>query len=404
MARAVRALAGWAPVVGALSLAACGGDTPAGTAGDVTTTVDSSGPAVTVHNAGRAPSIGAEPVFTVGDDATLEGGAGVEFGRIRAVLLGPEGELYVGDGHSRLISVFDSTGALVRTLGRRGAGPGEIEGLQDLGWVGDTLVAMDSENGRLTRLTRRGEYAGQWPFMRASGPGVRLHNAGVDELYSFAIRVDRSESGGQPGSVWARWGPEGALDTVPRALAGVAPAEGSHELCRAADGLSVFTNPVGEILVVRPAPGGTQAVARSSSYHVAFVGPAGDTVRGLSRDARPPTLDDAAWDSVAAAYDEWKAQWRGGDCEGGIARPSHGRLLLGLHFDAAGRLIVEYEDEAGPALDFYDAEGRWTGRAAFPDRDRSVDPAFRDGRVAVVRRDSLDIQRVEVLRWAPGIS
>lgn len=387
----------------AVILTACGGgDTPV--TDGVRTTVDTTGGVTRVHNAGAAPVRSLAPVFAVGEVGSLEEGSVEEFGRVAAVLLGPLGELYVGDTHARRIAVFDSTGALLRVMGRRGAGPGEIEGLQDLGWLADTLVVMDGPNARLTRLSRNGEYGGQWPFMRVSGTGVRLYNAGVGELYSFALRFSR-EGGGGGGSepVWARFLPGGSSDTIPRVIPGqVARTEGAFELCRAANGLSVFSNPLGESVVVRPARDGAQALAWTSSYRVAFVDAAGDTLRALTRDVAPVPVSDAEWETVAADYADWRATWGGADCEGSIARPGTKRLLLALHYDARGRLIVEYEDRAGRALDFYDDAGRWMATAPFVERDESVDPAFRNGRVAVVRRDSLDVQRVEVFRIADG--
>lgn len=386
-----------------VTLGACAGDGDAGSAEGVRTTVDSTGPVLRVHNEGSAAALPLEPVYAVGEQGGLEGGSAEEFGRIQSVLLGPDGELYVGDGHSAQITVFDSTGELLRVMGRRGGGPGEIERLWDMAWIGDTLVVMDSENGRLTKLGREGEYAGEWPFMRASGSGVRLHNAGIDQLYSFAIRLSREAGaggGGSAESVWARFGRAGAIDTIPRPLPGRTAPEGSFEMCRGQGGLSVYQNPLGETTLVRPAPDGMQAVASTSRYRVALVGPDGDTVRTLSRDVAPPPLTDGEWRPVATAHAEWKEDWKGAECEGSVSRPAHGPLLLGLHYDEAGRLIVEYAGEGGPVLDLYDRDGRWTAQVPFIERNRSADPAFRDGRVAVVRLDSLDVPRVEVFRIA----
>lgn len=62
------------------------------------------------------------------------------------------------------------TGLTVRVLGRQGSGPGELEGLHRIAWVtNDTLVAMGPGNARLMLLTRQGEQAGQWPWLRLSG-------------------------------------------------------------------------------------------------------------------------------------------------------------------------------------------------------------------------------------------
>src|SRR4051794_18935210 len=57
--------------------------------------------------------------------------------------LGPDGRVYVLDRVDRAIRVFDPTGRLVGTIGRRGAGPGEFQSINSFGWVGDTLWVMD---------------------------------------------------------------------------------------------------------------------------------------------------------------------------------------------------------------------------------------------------------------------
>lgn len=380
--------------------AACGG--AAGGAEGVRTEVDTVAGTVMVHNTGAAPRLELAPLFAVGGRVVMGEASPEDFGRIRAVLLGPEGELYVADGQAATVTVFDSTGRHLRTIGRRGAGPGEIESLMDAAWVGDTLVVMDPENARLTRLTRTGEYLGTWPFMRASGTGVDLKNVGAGELYSFAVRMRADRGTGAMESAWARFSADGVQDTVPRTPPGQAlTVEGSSEICRG-DGISFYTNPLGEVAIVVPAAGGAQAVARTSAYRIAFAAPSGDTVRVLSRHAEPVPLADEDWAPVEENYTEWKEAWRGADCEGSISRPRHRRLVLGLHHDDGGRLVVEYEDPNGRAFDLYDHEGRWTARLPYEDRDMSVDPAFRDGRVALVRKDELDVQRVEVFRIAPG--
>ena len=50
----------------------------------------------------------------------------------RAITMGPEGNLWVADTGNHRIQVFDSGGAPVRTIGRRGIGPGELNGPEGL--------------------------------------------------------------------------------------------------------------------------------------------------------------------------------------------------------------------------------------------------------------------------------
>lgn len=77
----------------------------------------------------------------------------------------PDGTLYIGDQQNHRILVFDSAGTFVRSIGRQGSGPGE---LQDLVGVkldpAGNLWAVDNGNARLTAYTRAGEPVNTHPF------------------------------------------------------------------------------------------------------------------------------------------------------------------------------------------------------------------------------------------------
>jgi hypothetical protein len=63
----------------------------------------------------------------------LEIGRDVELGRVSWATRLDNGNFAVADAYARAFLVFDSLGKHVRTVGRRGAGPGEF---QDLAWIG----------------------------------------------------------------------------------------------------------------------------------------------------------------------------------------------------------------------------------------------------------------------------
>ena len=109
---------------------------------DVTFAIDSSGrfPVVTAH--GRAARWQATQLFTIG---AAEGGP-VEFGSVRSVLLDPAGVLIVVDDRNRTVNEFDSTGALVRQIGRDGAGPGEYRNPYSVAWLDGNLAARSGKH------------------------------------------------------------------------------------------------------------------------------------------------------------------------------------------------------------------------------------------------------------------
>lgn len=59
------------------------------------------------------------------------------------VEVGPNGEMLVGQPAIGTISVFDSVGQFLRSVGRRGPGPGEFGVLGRMGWLADSLWIVD---------------------------------------------------------------------------------------------------------------------------------------------------------------------------------------------------------------------------------------------------------------------
>ncbi|MES2307018.1 MAG: hypothetical protein V4558_16065 [Gemmatimonadota bacterium] len=101
-----------------------------------------------------APQWTTEPVFTtLGRNALL---AGVGYS-VRAVFA-PDSTLWVANASE--IVVLHRDGALARTVGRAGDGPGEFRGILSLGLGGDgTIYASELGSGRFTRLRTSGGVA-----------------------------------------------------------------------------------------------------------------------------------------------------------------------------------------------------------------------------------------------------
>jgi hypothetical protein len=74
-----------------------------------------------------------------------------EFGTVAALAVDSRGVLYVADGMNQRIEVVAADGRHLATVGRRGQGPGEFQGLRDLAvGRGDTLFAFDVQAQRVT--------------------------------------------------------------------------------------------------------------------------------------------------------------------------------------------------------------------------------------------------------------
>jgi hypothetical protein len=378
----------------AAAMAGCGaaGGTPDGTS----MSVDTLDGVVYIQQAGRAPVGSLVRTLALGEAGGVDEASPAEFGRVRTVMADEDGRLYVADAHALEIRVFEADGRFVGALGRKGGGPGEIEGLHGTAWLtADTMVVADYGNARLALMDREGHHLGQWPWVRITGPVRFFFPTGPGDMYAQSFR-SLGEAGGRQGPVepvWVRYGVDGPADTlsIPRLDA---PPPGTSATCRG-DGIGFFTNPHGDRLLAVPAPGGERVVAMTSTYRLSFLDASGDTVRVLTRDPDPVPLSDEEWRETEEQYAEFRRQWRGASCDGDVRRPRHLPALRDLSFDHDGRLLVEFTTSAGPALDVYDPDGRWLTTLPLPERDTGVPLFLRDDRLHLVTRDSLGVQRVE---------
>ena len=352
---------------------------------------------VYVLHTGSATRSHLEPLATVG----LIGFAGgepppEEFGRVESVIADSEGKMYVADGLALEIRVFGPNGQFIRQMGRKGQGPGEMEGVHGIAWLtGGTMVVMDFGNARLSLLASDGEIAGQWPWMRLTGSARFLFNGAPGEFYAHTFRP-RLPGDDRSRSAWVRYTVDGPQDTLDIPVHDA--RRGTSAVCRG-DGIGFMSNAFGDQLISRPAPNKERVLAWSSEYRLAFLDAQGDTVRVISRDVRPTPLTDTAWAPVSEEYSRFRTAWEGADCEGEILRPRARPVLEDVVFDHTGRMLVEYMTDSGPAFDLFGLDGTWQATVPSPpDRDKSVAPFVRGNRLYLVTKDSLDVQQVRAYR------
>lgn len=73
------------------------------------------------------------------------------------------GRVLIASGTGAQITVFDSAGAFLRTIGRKGQGPGEFMRADRIWTTGDTVVVIDAQEQRATALlTGDGSVVGTW--------------------------------------------------------------------------------------------------------------------------------------------------------------------------------------------------------------------------------------------------
>jgi hypothetical protein len=112
------------------------------------------------------PRVGSSPIFSIEGPGNGE----PPFYQIVSVVILPDGGFAVADQTQRIV-IVDSEGALVRSFGGSGEGPGEFV---RLAWIqrmhGDSLLTYDDALGRATVFTIDGAYARTIkPEMRPGG-------------------------------------------------------------------------------------------------------------------------------------------------------------------------------------------------------------------------------------------
>jgi DNA-binding beta-propeller fold protein YncE len=92
-----------------------------------------------------------------------------QFARIRALALGPDGNLYAADACNHRIQVFTTAGKLVRVWGKAGHEPGELSYPYDLAFSpgrDPQLYVIEYGNNRVQKFTLEGKSLSCW-----GGPG-----------------------------------------------------------------------------------------------------------------------------------------------------------------------------------------------------------------------------------------
>ena len=211
-----------------------------------------------------------------------------------------EGAVYVADPMERLVTVLSPAGERLRSIGRKGAGPGEFEGIGSIQvGAGDTLFVFDNILRRLTafrpqddsvvysrRVAEHGTGAPQRAFRVRSGQQIVA-------TYMPPFRADQGDGqAGQRHLVVRVLSADGSVerDTL---LTGVG---NSNLFLRSGELISVGTNAFGRQPIVRLSATDHLFYVRTDSSVVTVVGLDGRATRRCAFRADPVkvTPDDLA--------------------------------------------------------------------------------------------------------------
>ncbi len=362
---------------------------------------------------------------TLGDaTATFPEGLGA----VRGVRELPDGRVLVSDGLGKAVIVWDLTGG-ADTIGGIGGGPAEYQ-LPDGLWAlpdGKTLL-VDLGNGRLTELGADLSFGETTPI--AQGPPgdaePRSPQAMQQRMRQTSFVLPRGVDG--EGRIYFQDMGMGMTDSVP--VKRFDPETGRAEAVGKIKGPELKRSESGgpgnqnvQIQQVPLAPqdawgvawDGRVAMVRVADYHLEWVLPDGQIVRGEPVAFRPlpiRTADKEEWVedlatnglSVAVSIDNGRRQTafsRGGR-GGGSATDSYdwpetkpAFRSTGVRVSQAGDAWVERHVPAGEArtFDVFGSDGNLKARVRLPANRELM--AFGDGTVYLIRLDEFDFNWLE---------
>ena len=128
--------------------------------------------------------------------AGVAGNGPDEFNAPSSVLVAPNGDIFVGDGHGRetnaRIVKFSKDGKFIKTWGKKGSGPGEIDIPHALAMDSrGRLFVGDRQNNRIQIFDQDGNYIDQWlQFSRPSGVFIDKNDIIYVANFEFGIRFE----------------------------------------------------------------------------------------------------------------------------------------------------------------------------------------------------------------------
>lgn len=317
------------------------------------------------------------------------------FAQIVDVELDPMGRVWVADGQQHQIRVFDSAGAHVRTIGRKGGGPQEFNGIAGMDWGADgTLWVLDGGNmrfavydtaGRLITTHRRdvNVTVTPWP-LGFDSRGNLYDRASVTSHEDKEERVVRFTPGLQPRDTFRVPPFEAPMFEVVREQGG-----GNRSINR----VSV---PFAPMQQWRIDPEGFVWIAVTHQYRLTRYRFDGTVDRIVERPVRPQPVTAEQRQKILDNYRGFRQS--GGRIDESRIPRTHPVIM---HFFVAddGHLWVVPFHGRDPVIDVFGPDSRYLGQVSNPARLLpSPVPAIRGDWMAGVGVDADGVQSVQLLR------
>lgn len=326
------------------------------------------------------------------------------FGDIRGVQAASDGTIYVLDNQAREIRVFSPEGEYLRTIMRRGEGPGEI--LDSNGFIlsGDTLLWVHEwTKAVVIGVDTHGE-----ELLRFDEP-LRTRGAFWDGAFDLAGRYWRETS--HPGDDGAPVPRPGLLtgtshgyyksyDLSNGAIDSVYLGEGTYRTHMAelpGGGMAFLGIPFEPRWITRLDPSGGFWRANTGSYRVTRTGADGDTLLVIeaSLPALPVTAEDRS--AFVQSSSEGTPGLRSAAEAVAALMPDAKPLLEDFFVDDEGRLWVERStpEDAPRFYDLFSEDGGYLGSVRLAFQPARYSPIWvQHGHIYTRVMDELDVQYV----------
>jgi len=268
------------------------------------------------------------------------------FSEIRTIEVDDEGNIFVLDSKEVCVKVFDKNGKHIRTFGKKGQGPGEMQfpGRMHL-FEGKEIMIYDGGNNRLSYYSLKGEClrevsAGKYLFQRAI-PDSSGNIIGQVVVYGDKIVYEIKKFDSELNPVLT-------IATIER------------------EGISNVLNMVNPVISVRLMNNDHIAWGNSPKYEIFIVNPEGKTIRKIIKDYTPVKISEPDKEKMIK------------DAFGDRGVPPGFKLEFPKNFhpyyyficDDEGRIYSQtYEkDKKGDLyFDVFNAEGRYIVKFSLPE-------------------------------------
>jgi hypothetical protein len=317
------------------------------------------------------------------------------FAQIVDVELDAMGRAWIADGRQNEIRVFDSTGAHVRTIGRKGGGPEEFDGIAGMDWAADgTLWVLDGGNmrfavydtaGRFITTHRRDVNIVETPWTLGFDSRGNLYDrASVTSHQDEEVKVVRFTPVLQARDTFRVPPFEAPVFEVVREQGG-----GNRSITQ----VNVPFSPTQEW---RVDPEGFVWVAVTDQYRLTRYRFDGTVDRIVERPMRPQPVTAEQRQKILENYRGF--QQSGGRIDESRIPKTHPAII---HFFVAddGHLWVAPSNGGRPVMDVFGPDSRYLGQVALSaPLQPAPAPAIRGERMASVVRNADGVESVQLLR------